>query len=142
MISKDKLKLIRSDLDAALAVITRKHKLAELVTGKITFDRGGAFTVKIEGVEEGGLTKEAQLYQQLRNIYGNLPEFGATIAIGKRLFKITGSNTTGSKIIAERLDGAGSFLLPIAEVLKAAHFVRVSAHIEVDAIKNAGGSPQ
>lgn len=111
MISRDKLAAIRVDLDAALVTIAKKHGLAKFVTGKIVYTQGGAFTAKVEGVPEGGLTKEAQRYLDLRTYTRGLPELGASIKLQGRtreaVYTIVGANTTGSKVLVNDADGKG-----------------------------------
>jgi len=60
-LTKQKLQAIRVDLQAALDTVAKKHGLARLVAGNCTFEKTGAFTWKLEGIEEGGLAKEQRV---------------------------------------------------------------------------------
>ena len=102
-LTKQKLQAIRVDLQAALDTVAKKHGLARLVAGNCTFEKTGAFTWKLEGIEEGGLAKEQRRYDE--NKWLGLPARGAEFKSGGKVYTCWGLNTTGSKVIAECNDG-------------------------------------
>ena len=106
---KSKLPAIRADLDAALVAIAKKHGLQQLKTGGIKYTDGGSFTASVEGIAEGGTSKEGQRYEDLRIYTAGLPELGAKIRLasqsGTRDYTVYGCNTTGSKIICTGEEG-------------------------------------
>lgn len=65
--------------------------------------------MKVEGVAEGGLDKAAAAYTQLMDLY-ELPPLGTVFKAGGHEFKITGINTTGSKLLVERVSDGKPFL--------------------------------
>jgi hypothetical protein len=103
-LTKLKLAAIRVDLQAALDSVAKKHGLARLVAGHCTFETTGAFTWKLEGIEQGGLAKEQRRYDE--NTWLGLPERGAEFTSRGKTHKTWGLNTTGSKVITECSDGA------------------------------------
>lgn len=98
------LKRVRPEIDAALAEIAKRHGMESLKLGRITYDRAGSFSGKIEGVMDGGASKEAQMYEVLRE-YEGLPPLGTTFENKQAAFTIIGANRTGSKIIATAFTG-------------------------------------
>lgn len=102
------LQAIRVDLNAAFADIVKKHGLQSLVAGAAGFDPTvGNFSFKVEGMVEGGITRQAALYMDVRKrFFTDLPELNSTITTDDgTAYKIVGSNTTGTKIIGQRADG-------------------------------------
>jgi hypothetical protein len=68
---------LRVSLRVALDEIGAKHGMT-LRDGNCTYSADGAFTLKIEGVVAGGLTKEQSAYEQMREMIG-LPPRGAKV---------------------------------------------------------------
>ena len=93
---------LRPEIDAALAEIAKKHGV-NLKCGRCTYDPTGNFTFKLEGVTEGGVTKEGALYNANAKWLG-LPELGTVFAYRGQQHTITGMNTTGTKVIVKRSD--------------------------------------
>lgn len=106
-ITVERLKLIRAAIDAALAKVAKEHDLAELRLGPCTYDgAAGNFQFRLEGTAAGGKTKEAAIYEMIRG--DSLPPLAWEFAYRGERFKITGANTTGSKVNVERMpDGKG-----------------------------------
>lgn len=100
-ITRDDLRDIRNDINAALASVAAKHGLRTLAAGNASFT-GDAFTIKLDGIKEGGLSKEAQRYQQYRAAL-NLPPLKSTIEFRSRQYRVEGMNTTGSKVMISLL---------------------------------------
>jgi hypothetical protein len=104
-ITRDALAAIRPDMDAALAAVARKHGLASLKCTNCTFDpSSGNFVMKVEGVAKGGKTKEAARYEQSKQFDDGLPPLGYVFRSGEASYSVIGMNTTGTKVMAERLD--------------------------------------
>lgn len=103
--TKTQLKQIRTDLDLALAEVAKKHGLKDLHTGNAGFTEGGSFTFKIHGILAGGLSEEAQRYNELRDLL-KLPELGSLYeASNGKKYTITGINTTGTKVFIQDENG-------------------------------------
>lgn len=110
---KEAIRALRPDIDKALAEIAKKHGLKELVAGNASYTHGGSFSIKVEGIIAGGLSKEESFYDQIATDLG-LPPRGTIFRYGAdREYTIRGTNATGSKIIVERTGKEGRFLLPI-----------------------------
>jgi hypothetical protein len=121
-ITRDQLRDIRQDLNAAMAAIAAKHGLGRLEATNASF-AGDAFTFKLEGLKAGGLSKEAQRYNLYR-VSADLPPLHTTILLrdGKK-YTIEGMNTTGSKVQIKLLGTDRVYLLDT----KAAAIARVVA---------------
>ena len=116
-ITKEKLRLLRLAMDAALAPIAKAHGLASLTAGHVTFDsHAGSFHFKVEGVTVGGLTPEQSRYDSCTWL--RLPQRGASFTHDGKVHTITGLNTTGSKVITTQ-DGK-RYTWPVEEVRR--HF--------------------
>ncbi len=111
---KDLFYLVRADIDTALVAIAKKHKLASLKCGMGSLG-SSTFTVKVEGVAGGGMSKEAERYtlfaKQLR-----LPPLGTEFTSRNILYKTMGVNTTGTKILADRVIDGKTYLFPVSVV--------------------------
>ncbi|CAB4179971.1 hypothetical protein UFOVP1040_10 [uncultured Caudovirales phage] len=96
-INKLLLTKIRAEIDAAMKPLAAKYGLTSLALGKGTYDpRAGRFTFKLEGIAEGGKTKEAVMYEQCAFL--ELPPLGTTFAAQGREYTTVGLNTTGTKV--------------------------------------------
>jgi hypothetical protein len=108
------LRNLRADVDKALAPLLAAYKLSSLKVGAGTYTRDGSFTFKLEGVTEGGLTRDASAYESWRAMRPNLPPLGSTIEVRGRPYIVRGMNRTGTKVKAEA--GGKTWLLPIGLV--------------------------
>lgn len=109
-VDKNLLRTIRPEIDAALAVIAKAHNLQSLALGRGTYDpRAGSFTFKLEGVAEGGMDKQAAAYTALKEMY-ELPPLGTVFSVRGRDFKITGINSTGSKLLVDCVQDGKPYL--------------------------------
>lgn len=115
---RNHLKAIRADIDKVLAEVAAKHGIT-IGTGKATYDPTALnFTFKVEGQFPGGMTKEANLYEQIRRYTEGLPEVGAVLKHPKGYtLTIAGCNTTGSKVLATHADGK-TYLYPVEAIVK------------------------
>lgn len=102
-LTKDKLRALRVAMDAALAKIAKEHGLAQLRAGSCTFEKTGAFSFRVEGLADGGLTKEQRRYDE--NMWLGLPMRGAQFESGRKQHTTWGLNSTGTKVITECSDG-------------------------------------
>jgi hypothetical protein len=101
ILDKDLLRKLRPDIDKALATVASNHGVT-LKTGKCTFDPdSGNFQLAVEGVVKGGLDKEAARYNALRALHPKLPPLFSEFDHQGKTYRIVGSNTTGTKIVAE-----------------------------------------
>lgn len=108
MITKDKLREIRTDMDAALLAVAKRHNLQSLTAAHCVFDTiAGSFTFKVEGITEGGKDKSAALYDTFRQLSPatKLPPRGTKFTCAGRTHEIVGCNTTRSKVLTVRDDG-------------------------------------
>lgn len=116
-ITADTCRLLRGKLDAAIATITIEG--LTLKVGKCTYDRDGNFaTFKLEVAATGDsgvvMTKEAARYEQCASML-NLPKdgLGKTYKLGGIEYKITGINSTLSKLIVERTSDRKTYLFKV-----------------------------
>lgn len=98
------LKRIRPEIDAALAEIAKKYGVKSLKLGRMTYDSSGSFKGSVEGVMEGGLSLDAQMYEAIRE-YEGLPPLGTSFDYKGSSYTITGANRTGTKIMAVPFNG-------------------------------------
>ncbi len=118
-ITRDQLRIIRADIDAALAPIAAKHNLSSLKTDRCTYTVYGSFTMKIEGVAAaGGMNKVAAEYESQRQWDNTLPPVGAEFKYGGEEYKIAGCKSRGNKIIATRTRDTKDFLFPRDAVVR------------------------
>lgn len=115
-ITPDMLRALRSDINAALAPLATKYGLTKLAAGNASYS-AGAFTMKLEGLATGGLTKEEQRYDKHRATGWQmqwLPARGAAVLYGGDQFTATGINSTGTKVIGTFAKRPGkSFIVPV-----------------------------
>jgi hypothetical protein len=116
MVDRESLKIIRAQIDAALADIATLNGLQTLRTGACTFDREGSFTFKVEGLAQGGLSREAQAYKQYAAFYKRMPELFAVVKLGaaREDYRITGLRRT--KVLAEKLSNGKTYLFQLAQL--------------------------
>jgi hypothetical protein len=105
MMTKELIRQIRDDVNAALAEVGRKHGLA-IHAGNATFDtNAAAFKLVCSTVSDCGraMTPEASLYDNLANQFGWVPLF-STISIGVDEYAVVGYNSRARKqpVIVER----------------------------------------
>jgi len=109
---------LRPEINAVLAPIAKKHGLKSLEIGHGTYSASGRFTFKLEGLQEGGLDKDAERYASLSARFLGLPPLGTEFRNGPHTYKTVGLNTTGSKVICQRLGTENRYLYTV-EVVKA-----------------------
>ena len=107
-----KLTAIRNDMDAALIAIAKKHGLSTLKCGKVVFSDDN-FTMKVEGVEEGGLDADAKRYEVNYKSFLNLPPLGTVVTYLGKQYKVAGMNTTGTSILAVNLANNLRYKVPL-----------------------------
>lgn len=111
------LKKIRNDIDVALEAVAKANGLHVLKTGGATFNANG-FVIKVEGIVEGGLSRDAQRYNHLRVFHPGLPVLGTVFKAGRNQeFTITGANTKGTKILATQAKDEGTFLFSLDSII-------------------------
>jgi Domain of unknown function (DUF4259) len=111
------LKELRVDIDTALDKVAKKHRIT-LKTGHCTFNpSAGNFSFKVEGVGKGGVNKHAALYISLQKLRPNLPPLHTLFTYNGKPHEIVGSNTTGTKVIAECGDKRFQFPVDAVERL-------------------------
>jgi hypothetical protein len=110
--TKDMLKDVRVDVDAALEQIAKTYGIAKLRLGNCTYDpTAGSFTFKLEGVMEGGIGKEGARLQMEQSFDADLPKVGESFFFGTSNYTATGMNTTGSKVVVRREKDGKTFLI-------------------------------
>jgi hypothetical protein len=99
-LTKDTLKAIRSDIDAALAAVAQRHNIA-LKTGHCSFTETNAtMRLDIATKDESGavLTKEAVNFGMYAETYGMDPNWlGQTFTANGDEFRLSGLATTRQK---------------------------------------------
>lgn len=104
------LRNLRPEIEAALEVLGEKHG----VTFKVGNGKYGTgnFEFKLEGVAEGGITKEGEMFLACCTFWNMKREdLGATFVSAGKTYKIVGAKGRSDKIIVER-EGGGLFLMP------------------------------
>jgi hypothetical protein len=117
-LTKDQLRALRADIDAALAPIAAKHQLSSLQAGRCTYTTSGNFTMKVEGVATGGLNKIAADYEGSRQWDKTLPPLGAEFIYGGEEYKIAGCKSRSGKIIATRTRDKKDYVFPRDAVVR------------------------
>ena len=102
-VSKDLLRALRIDIENALLDVAKRHGLKSLKPGNCTYT-SGTFTMKLEGVVEGGMDKAASAYESQRMWDKTLPPLGAAFEYGDRTYKVAGANK-GNRLFCDRDDG-------------------------------------
>jgi hypothetical protein len=97
-ITKEMLKTLREDMNAALAPLAQKYGLESIKAANCSFTPDGAFTFKVEGLASGGLSKEESAYDANHKWMG-LPPRGTEITHGKRLYATFGLKNRSDKVI-------------------------------------------
>lgn len=92
--SKDKIKIIRADLEDALNAVGKKHGIESIKLGTIRFDEDG-FKVPLEANFVGGDSADLKTLKQNARILGFKPEIaGASIKYGGKDYIVTGLRRT------------------------------------------------
>jgi hypothetical protein len=105
MMTKEMIRTIREEVNAALAEVGRKHGLA-IHAGNATFDTNAAtFKLVCSTVGDSGraMTPEASLYDNLAKQFGWAPLF-STVSIGADEYTVVGYNSRARKqpVVVER----------------------------------------
>lgn len=115
-ITKELLRAMREDINAALKAVAEKHKVS-IEAGHASFTAGGTFTFKLEGLANGGKSIEAQRYESSIALL-NLPPLGTDVELQGKAFVTTGLNTTGTKVLLARLSDRKEFQIPTSTLLR------------------------
>jgi len=123
--TKANLKALSAEINAALAVVGEKNKVA-LTTGNFSFS-GKTFTLKIEGaaISESGevFSQEAANFKQFASSWGLKPEhLGAEFSDSKgNRYKISGANINASQypILAINIETKKEYKFPASAVQRA-----------------------
>lgn len=110
LIDKDTLQRLRVEMNAALAPIAARHGLAKLNATNCTYDKGGNFTFKVEGLVTGGKSKEAQEYDAIRAFYPKLPALDSMVKLGSAREDYIVRGKRRSTVICERVSNGKSYL--------------------------------
>lgn len=104
------LKQVREKLEKVLPELSKEFGVT-LKTGKGTYDPvNGSFTIKVEGIVDGGLSQEASRYNSLKLIMPELPDLESTFSYKGDSYKIVGANSRGSKILATNTTNGKTYL--------------------------------
>jgi hypothetical protein len=102
-VNESDLDQIRAQIESALAPLSKTG--LTLKVGHCKFDRqNGNFTFNLEGLVQGGLTKEEGAYETLRSVRPKLPPLHSTFLLEGKTFEIVGANTTLTKVNAKSND--------------------------------------
>jgi len=111
VMSAQLLKQLRPQIEAALAAVAEANGI-KIKCGNATFTTG-TFSMKLEGVLEGGLTKEAQRFKMYAKECGMQPEWlGQEFEIMGRTIKVTGINTTLTKVFVDEVATGRAMMYP------------------------------
>ncbi|GBG14859.1 uncharacterized protein NMK_2460 [Novimethylophilus kurashikiensis] len=111
------LKILREEVNEALKGVAEKHGI-QISAGHASYTET-TFTLKLEGLVEGGLSREAQIYEASHGLYG-LPPLNTELTLGKDVFVIKGMKARGTKcILLEKKADGKEFVGTIDQVLKA-----------------------
>ena len=119
IIDKALLKILRPEIDAAVAAVASRYGLASLHCGNGSFDPvAGTFTFKLEGAAEGAIGKAAALYMSPDARFLGLPPLGSKFTWAGHSYVTAGLKPSGSKVICTRDDG-NEYLFPVDFVVRA-----------------------
>jgi hypothetical protein len=108
---------LRPEIDAALVLIATKYGLKSLRLGaRGTYTVAGNFTFKLEGVAADGLDKDAERYASAGARFLGLPPLGTEFRNGPHSYRTVGLNTTGSKVICQRVGSDNRYLYTVDAV--------------------------
>jgi hypothetical protein len=103
-VSRDLLKAIRADLDAAIAAVGQKHGVT-LKTGNASFTET-SFTFKLNGTIVGAPTVEASSMAMLGSLLGLDPSWvNKPVMFAGKPFVCRGLKSGGRSVLIERQDG-------------------------------------
>lgn len=101
-ISKQFFPAFRADLQKHLDLVAAAHGLESLKAGNATFDPdAGSFTIKVNGIAIGGLTKEQRLYDLEYAIDKTLPPRESEMVFKGQTYTIWGMQRSGKAIIRD-----------------------------------------
>lgn len=114
MLSKEQIKQLRIDIEAALAQVAQKHKMQAFKLGTIRYDADG-FRAPLEAQFEGGESADMKALRLNAAFMGFKPEIaGSTIDYANKKCKVVGMKRT--KLLLE-VDGK-ECTAPIDSVLR------------------------
>jgi len=124
MLSKNLLRILREDINAALVEAGKKHNMT-LHAGNCSYS-GDTATFKLEVQTVGGLSKEAQAFNELASAIGMEPDdLGRTLYIDGKEFKIAGylTRARNNNILIESADSKkrSKINISMAKILLNAH---------------------
>lgn len=100
-----RLDAIRVAMNKVLESVAKKYDLSTLTAGKVVYTRDGSFEFKVNGLMNGGVSFEAQVYEHLQRYHTKLPRVGAEFLHNNFPYKIIGARQRGkNKVIAARGD--------------------------------------
>lgn len=100
--NRTRAKAITFDIEQALLSVARKYQLKSITAGRTVINvNSGSMAVKLEVVEEGGLTPQAAKYNLLREQLG-LPALDTEFIYARNYYRVVGLNKT-NKVLAVRV---------------------------------------
>ena len=124
-ITKEMLRAIRVDMDAALVAVASKYNLSSLKAGNCTFSPDVSFAMKVSGLVEGWLSADESRY--VASLFLGLPPLGFEFSAGGTQYKTFGINTTGSKVIATKVSDGKKYLFKTEFIQGLAEKLKVAA---------------
>jgi hypothetical protein len=110
VVTKEMLKAVSADVDAALAEIARKHGFAKMKMGNITFSPTG-FTSKLIAETADREEGEFKRYASLLGLKAD--DFGRRFKVSGAEYEICGVRPRKAKpILARRLDNQKTYVFP------------------------------
>ena len=117
--NRTRAKAIVSDIEAALLQVARKYQLESITAGRWTANiSNGSLTVKLEIVEQGGVTPQAAKYNLMRAGLG-LPALNSEFIFRSNYYRIIGLNKT-NKVLAVRVSTGKRYRFSVGMVQEAA----------------------
>lgn len=117
MITRATLKVLREDINQALASVGKKHNL-KLEAGHISFTESH-LTLKVEGTVVGAKSRDAELYERSAAL-NKLPPLDTEITLQGKVFIVRGMKSRGRNcvMIDRKSDGKG-YVCDIDTILRA-----------------------
>jgi hypothetical protein len=102
----DRLKVLREELETALAAVLDNNPGLKVTVGRATYDRQGSFTFKLTGTFPGGASRDQQDYEMMAHFNKDLPPFGTVLeANGQRIRIVGGRPRANYNITVDILTG-------------------------------------
>ena len=114
-VSKDLLKDLRAEINAALVPIAQKFNLQRLQAGNATFN-ATRFSIKLEGEAQGAKSEDQERYELLGATLG-LPPIGTKLTYNRQDYETCGLPARGGSVLIKRLSDGRQYKLDAGTVI-------------------------